>query len=129
MGDAGTVVVDASVLAAVAFGEVRAAEGAALLRDKRLVAPGLLWYEMTEVARVKCAARPEEAGAIVDQFEMALRLPILLLAPDWEALPGLALAAGLTAYDAAYLSLARSLEAPLATFDQRLGRAANAADE
>lgn len=123
MADDGVLVVDASVLAAVAFGEARADEGAALLRGRRLVAPGLLWYEMSEVARVKCAARPEEAGGILDQFQMARRLPIVLKAPDWAVLPKSALDAGLSAYDAAYLCLARSLEVPLATFDRKLEEA------
>lgn len=79
---------------------------------------------MSEVARVKSAGRPEEAAGIVDQFEMARRLPIVLRGPDWVTLPQLALDTGLTAYDAAYLSLAMALQAPLATFDRRLREAA-----
>ena len=55
---------------------------------------------------------------------MARRLPIALGDPVWAGLPQLALDASPTAYDAAYLSLARSLEAPLATFDRRLNEAA-----
>lgn len=121
MADPDVLVVDASVLAAVAFGEVRADEGAALLRSSRLVAPGLLWYEMSEVARVKCVARPGEARAILEQLETARRLSIVLRSPDWATLAQLALDTELTAYDAAYLSLAQSLRAPLATFDRRLG--------
>lgn len=127
MTDANVLVVDASVLAAVAFGEARADEGTALLRGSRLVAPGLLWYEMSEVARVKCVARPGEAQAILEQLEIARRLSIILQSPDWATLPQFALDTGLTAYDAAYLSLARSLRAPLATFDRRLGEAAGQA--
>jgi len=111
-------------LAALAFVEVRAAEAANLLRGRRLFAPGLLWYEMSEVARVKSADRPEEAAGITDQFEMARRLPIVVRSPDWPTLPQLALDTGLTAYDAAYLSLAMALQAPLATFDRRLREAA-----
>ncbi len=121
MADPDVLVVDASVLAAVAFGEARADEGTALLRGSRLVAPGLLWYEMSEVARIKCLTRPGEAQAILEQLETARRLPIILQSPDWTALPQLALDSGLTAYDAAYLSLAQALRAPLATFDRRLG--------
>jgi Predicted nucleic acid-binding protein, contains PIN domain len=121
MSDLDVLVVDASVLAAVAFGEARADEGVALLRGSRLVAPGLLWYEMSEVARTKCLARSDEAEAILEQLEAARRLPINLRSPDWETITQLALDTGLTAYDAAYLSLAQSLRAPLATFDRRLG--------
>jgi predicted nucleic acid-binding protein len=124
MADPVVLVVDASVLAALAFMEVKAAEAADLLRGRRLFAPALLWYEMSEVARVKSAGRPEESTAIVEQLAMAHRLPIVLRSPDWANLPRLALDTGLTAYDAAYLSLAISLEAPLATFDSRLKKAA-----
>ncbi len=127
MADADVLVVDASVLAAVAFGEARADEGAVLLRGSRLVAPGLLWYEMSEVARAKCVARPGEAQAILEQLDMARRLPIILQSPIWPTLPQIALDTGLTAYDAAYLSLAQSLRAPLATFDRRLGEVARQA--
>jgi len=60
----------------------------------------------------------------MEQYGMARRLPIVLRSPSWTDLPGLALDTGITAYDAAYLSLAMALEAPLATFDQELKRAA-----
>ena len=109
----------------MAFGEARADEAAAMLRGKRLVAPGLLRYEMSEVARAKCLRRPQEVGAIMEQLDAAHRLPIYLQAPDWKTLTQLALEAGLTVYDAAYLSLARSHGAPLATFDRQLLAAAN----
>ncbi len=124
MADAGLMVVDASVLAALVFVEDRAAEAADLLRDRRLFAPGLLWYEMSEVARVKSANRPGESTAIAEQLDMARRLPIVLRSPDWANLVQLAFSAGLTAYDASYLSLAMALEAPLATFDRWLQEAA-----
>jgi predicted nucleic acid-binding protein len=124
MAEHDVVVVDASVLAAAVFAESEAAEAADLLRDQRLFAPSLIWYEMSEVARTKSARRPEETAAIMVQFEMARRLPITLRSPDWPALPQLALDTGLTAYDAAYLSLSIALQAPLATFDARLKKAA-----
>ena len=118
------VVVDASVLAAVAFVEARADEAAALLVGRHLAASGLLWYEMSEVARVKCRSRPGDTKAILEQLAEARRLPIVLHSPDWDYLPQVGLDTGLTAYDAAYLLVARDLGAPLATFDRRLGKAA-----
>ena len=45
----------------------------------------------------------------------------------WDAIPALAERFGLTTYDAAYLELALRLDAPLATLDQDLARAARAA--
>jgi predicted nucleic acid-binding protein len=124
MADTDVVVVDATALAAVTFGEARGDEAAALLQGKRLVAPGLFWYEMSEVARVKCVTRPLEAEAILEQLAAAHSLPIITLSPDWVSVPNLALDAKLTAYDAACLSLALDLEAPLVTFDRRLAESA-----
>ena len=45
----------------------------------------------------------------------------------WDAIPALAERYGLTTYDAAYLELAMRLDAPLATLDQDLARAARKA--
>jgi len=45
----------------------------------------------------------------------------------WREIPALADAYGLSTYDAAYLELALRLNAPLATLDQDLGRAARKA--
>lgn len=45
----------------------------------------------------------------------------------WHEIPLLADSYGLTTYDAAYLELAMRLDAPLATLDQDLARAARAA--
>ncbi|MGH8596834.1 MAG: type II toxin-antitoxin system VapC family toxin, partial [Gammaproteobacteria bacterium] len=45
----------------------------------------------------------------------------------WDVIPALADRFGLTTYDAAYLELAMRLQAPLATLDQDLVRAARAA--
>ena len=48
-----------------------------------------------------------------------------LAPPQHKASLGIALDGGLSAYDAGYLWLARSLNLPLATFDRRLADAAN----
>lgn len=109
--------VDASVLAAAVFGESRADQAASLLRDRSLIAPGLLWYEMSEVARVKCRLRPSESEMILEQLREARRFPIVLHVPDWDSMAQLAFESGLTAYDASYLQLAKSLGAVLVTFD------------
>jgi predicted nucleic acid-binding protein len=45
----------------------------------------------------------------------------------WDAIPALAERYRLTSYDAAYVELALRLDAPLATLDQDLARAARAA--
>lgn len=117
-------VVDASVLAAWCFREPRAAEALRLLRGADLYAPLLLAYELTSVAGKKAGAYPDRLGVVSEALETALALPIRWREVDHVAVLRLALSAGLTTYDASYLYLARTLDAALVTFDQRLAEAA-----
>ncbi len=119
-------VADASVIAAVAFGEPRAGEAAALLRDAVLYEPVLLPFELASVARKKCLAHPERAAAIRTALHWALALDVHWVEVDFPALLEMSLDTGLTVYDAAYLYLARTLRVPLVTFDDRLARATGA---
>jgi predicted nucleic acid-binding protein len=116
-------VVDASVVAAWCFREPRAAYALGLLQGSDLYAPPLLAYELASVARRKVAAYPEEIDALSEALATALALPIHWSDVDQIAVLRLALAAGLTTYDASYFYLARALGVPLATFDQQLLRA------
>ncbi len=66
--------------------------------------------------------------------EILARIQILPIRVDtetsfhgWQRIPELAMRFGLTTYDAAYLELALRLDAPLATLDQDLARAAREA--
>jgi predicted nucleic acid-binding protein len=116
-------VVDCSVLASQLFEEADADIASDALRAHALHAPALLSFEFANVARSKsrAGAPPERTLQALTHFE-GLRIelhPVPVL-----ALHALALRTGLSAYDAAYLWLAADLEAPLATFDQRLGEAA-----
>ena len=115
-------VVDASVVAAIAFGEPRAGEARALVEGCDLVAPPLLAYELTGVARKKALHYPSERDRILALLRDARSLSIRWEEVDHPAVLDLALATGLTTYDAAYLFLARSLGLPLATLDERLRR-------
>lgn len=117
-------VVDASVLAAVAFQEPRFAEAVALLECAELHAPTLLAYELTSVARKKALLYPDLAREIGDSLEDALHTAIIWAEVDHRAVLALALDSGLTTCAATYLHLARALDAPLATFDEALLRAA-----
>ncbi len=121
-------VADASVIAALAFGEPRADEAVALLRGAVLYEPLLLPFELVSVARKKCLAHPERAAAIRAALELALVLDVRWVEVDFPAVLQMSLDTGLTAYDAAYLYVARALRAPLITFDERLARAAGALD-
>jgi predicted nucleic acid-binding protein len=57
-------VADASVLAAIAFGEPRASEAIALLDDAALHEPTLLAYELTSVAHKKALLYTDRVEAI-----------------------------------------------------------------
>lgn len=117
-------VLDASVVAAWCYDEPHAREAAAIIEGAELYAPTLLAYELTNVARKKAGAYPERLNALTEALQTALAIPIHWVEVDHTAVLRLALNGGLTTYDASYLYLARTLGVPLATFDQRLARAA-----
>ncbi len=62
--------------------------------------------------------------AVVAGLEIFAGMRVVLHEPDALAVFRLAIRSGLTAYDAAYLWLARSLSGDLVTLDAKLGRAA-----
>lgn len=117
-------VVDASALAALLFGEPEAEAIAARLGKARLVAPTLMAYEQANVCVVKCRRHPGERDALLAAFGMRTKLRVEEVAVDHRAALPLALASGLTLYDASYLWLARELAADLVTLDRQLERAA-----
>ena len=113
-------VVDASVIAAMAFEEPGADEAEALLAGSDLAAPTFLAYELTSVARKKALLEPERLVEIERALREALQLEIQWEEVDHIRVLELALLTGLTTYDASYLYLARTLGLPLVTFDQQL---------
>lgn len=116
-------VVDCSVVSAVLFDEATRDEAALLLGGKTLHAPHLLSQEIVSVALKKT-----KLGWTQEAVELALQdfslHEVELHASDSLALFQLAQRYKLSAYDAAYLLLAESLKAPLATFDAKLAAAA-----
>lgn len=117
-------VVDASVVA-VTLGDDGADGDAARqrLRGEELIAPELVDLEVLSVLR-RCRQRGTLDGrraelAIVDLQELPLRrVPHSTLLPRcWE------LRDNLTPYDAAYVALAETIDAPLLTGDRRLSHA------
>ena len=119
------VVVDASALAAVVFGEPGADEVARCLDGAAVFAPDLLAFELASVARKKLRRHPERAEEILRALWAALdrRRGIEWRAVDHGDVVLLALRTGLTPYDASYLWLAGSLGADLVTLDERLAAA------
>jgi predicted nucleic acid-binding protein len=117
-------VVDASVIAALAFEESRADEAEDLLRDARLFAPEILPYELASVALKKSRGLPSERFDIASRLRVALSLGVELIPIPPVELLQLALETNLTIYDAAYLQAACGLGCPLVTFDAKLARQA-----
>jgi len=116
--------VDASVLAAWAFGEPRASEAREILSGARLYAPRLMGYELAHVAVKKIERHPELQTQILEALGLALRLAIRWVDVDHQEVTRLALQENLTAYDASYLHASRALGIALATFDRLLARRA-----
>lgn len=116
-------VVDASVVAALVFGEPRADEALSLMEGVRLYVPVLLDYELASVARKKLLRYPERRRELLQALELALSLDIRRVDVDHLAVLELSLETGLTTYDATYLHLARVMRIPLVTFDDRLAGA------
>ena len=116
--------IDASVMAAVAFGEPRREEAVELLAGAKVIGPTLLAYELMHVACKKCRARPDEAVQVAAQLHDALASTDRWVEVDAGEVLALALVWGLSAYDASYLWLAGAERVPLVTFDRRLAAAA-----
>ena len=119
------IVIDASVLAAVTFGEPDADDWSRRLDGAAVYAPRLLQYELQSVAHKKCRQQPRRAADILTSLGRSLdhRSGITWLDPDPADVVLLAGATGLTAYDASYLCLAGQLDADLATADRNLAAA------
>jgi predicted nucleic acid-binding protein len=115
-------VVDASVIAAFAFGEARAFEARDLIREANLFAPQILPYELASVALKKSKGLPSLRFDIAMRLREALSLDVKLVTIAPFELFALALETNLSIYDAAYLQAARQLECPLVTFDAKLAR-------
>ena len=115
-------VIDCCLLAGLLFHETMQADAAARISGKVLHAPYLIQIEMTSVALKKCKLGQSElaALALAEFDELAIQLHEI----DPNAVLNLAIRYKLSTYDASYLWLAAELKAPLATFDEQLGRAA-----
>lgn len=123
-------VLDASVTAAWCFPDENSDTANAAfdwLANDEAVVPALWWFEIRNILVVN-----ERRGRI-DQSETATfladlaRLPLGIdRKPDGDVVLAMARKHGLTAYDAAYLELARRVGGPLATLDKVLAIAARA---
>jgi predicted nucleic acid-binding protein len=113
---------DCSVLAAVLFDEPERSHATEVLAGMEIFVPFLIDHELVSVAAKKARQGLEEVvrQGLSDFAELDITRCPVDAAAQWRV----ALEHGLSAYDAAYLQLALDLEAPLVTFDRRLGEAA-----
>ena len=115
------VVVDASAIGAVMFGEPEGPTITAHLEGETLLAPSLIDYELTSLALKKVRRRPDTAGQVMVSLVAALQLPISRIAVPGVEVFALAVETGLTTYDASYLWLSRARDVELVTLDKKLG--------
>ena len=116
-------VVDASVVVAALLDEGPAGAWAAeTMRDRFLVGPAHLPVEVASALRRLAAsgAVSADVAALAHADVLALRVQAYPYAPFGERVWALRSVA--SAYDAAYVALAETLDAPLATLDARLAR-------
>lgn len=124
-------VIDASVLLNAFFPDEQQTEAQNLIRDYvagvvALSAPMLLGYEITNAvwqAERRQRISPSQTEAILTAYD-GLQIP--LSSVDWQAVLMLARQFHRSAYDAAYLALAQSLNETLITGDLRLYHAVKA---
>jgi predicted nucleic acid-binding protein len=121
---AGAVVVDASAMAALLFGEPDGPEVAWRMEGRTLLAPTLLRYEMARVCVKKIGEAPEQTAGLLSALRLMPRMGIREVQAPAEGLVEIARETGLTAYDAAYLWLVREMGAHLVSLDRRLQEAA-----
>ncbi|HTZ39497.1 MAG TPA: type II toxin-antitoxin system VapC family toxin [Syntrophales bacterium] len=117
-------VVDASALGALIFGEPTAAAVSACLGREHLAAPVLIRFELADICLKKINAHPSLEAKLLEAFELGARLALRLTDVDHDEVIRLARKNGLSAYDACYLWLARSLKGELITLDNKLRAAA-----
>lgn len=115
-----TKVIDASALGALIFDEPNAESMARELSDASLIAPSLLWYELTSICLKKIRNNPDKSVQLLTALEFANRLSIELATINHIETVTLAQRTDLTVYDASYLWLARKTGARLVTLDKQL---------
>jgi predicted nucleic acid-binding protein len=114
------VVVDASALAAVLFGEPMEGRIGPILDRVTPIAPSLLAYEIANVALYKIGLYPDRSESIRAAIRLFERMIIEYFPVPPQPLVDLARDTGLSCYDAVYLWLSRETGVPLLTLDRRL---------
>ena len=119
------VIVDASALAAVIFEEPGFEQITRRLAGAVIFAPTLLKFELAGAAWKKAKRHPSDAARFLQRLAIGLenRFGIVWKDVNVTDVALVALATGLSVYDASYLWLAGDLGADLVTLDKRLAGA------
>lgn len=117
-------VVDASALGALLFDEPEADEVADRLAGAVLIAPALLRFELANVCWKKIRRHPGQRDALLAGHALLERMELHEVEVRFGEVLELADREGISAYDASYLWLARTLDLALVTLDRRLAKAA-----
>ena len=115
-------VVDASAITSVLFGEPEGQTVSAHCAGETLLAPQLIDFEVANAAVKRIRRDPDAEPWVLAMLSGLAVLPISRLPVLPCAVTALARRTGLTAYDASYLWLALSHDAELVTLDPRLSR-------
>lgn len=75
-------VIDASALGALVFGEPKAEEMAKALSNGPLIAPTLLWFELTSICLRKIIIYPKRTDDILKAFKLARYISIEIVEVD-----------------------------------------------
>jgi len=119
-------VIDASVAAAIVFGEKEAKPWLDSVQGVELIAPHLIVYELASVCLKKMKLEPELTSFFLETLGRFENLGIHLKEiRSAKKLGELAAQEQLSAYDAAYLALALEHDIDLLTMDKRLAKAVN----
>jgi predicted nucleic acid-binding protein len=126
-----SVVLDSSIVGCWCFpDEISSIADAAMLEiaADEAVVPTIWWFEVRNLLltgeRVGRMDSIGTAGFLADLEAFSIRID---RAPESDVVLALARTHRLTIYDAAYLELASRIDAPLATLDRQLARAARVA--
>lgn len=115
-------VVDASAIAAVIYGEPEGNTIREHVRGETMLAPQLIDYEIANASLRKIRKSPEQAEEILALLAGLPAFAVTRLPVPAGDVAALALSTGLSAYDASYLWLALERDAELVTLDNRLAR-------
>jgi predicted nucleic acid-binding protein len=116
-------VVDASAFAAVSFREPNFVDVAKRLASHELHAPTLMRFEMANVCIKKIQELPDQRDLLIEQHKQSLGVYFYQHSVQPSEVLALAYRLKLSAYDASYLWLARTLGIELVTLDKDLLKA------